>query len=328
MADQEREENEQASENESADQDEAEELEADSGPEDVNNDVYDDEGNVLEQETEDAGNKKNTAAESKPDPQRIQTLRSQLASRIQELREKRKAPGTSVNGTKRSREAILEARTEKQRVSKEKKQLKRKREEEGEGEKDAEVSESEDEELRDNVSDDDGLSGVMYSQVVFKDGDKVTADMSDIRRKKTHKGPRDVLGQLKHIEAKKAKLETMDVEKREEVETKTKWSKALALAEGEKVRDDEKMLKKSLKKQTQQKKKSERLWKDRQETVATNIADKQKKREDNIAMKVERNKHKGKKAKIRAGFVGKRRKTSTKSTGSKSYGNNKRPKNA
>ena len=267
------------------------------------NEVYDDDGNVLEIEV-DQSKAQSKSVQKKPDPQRIEALRSQLADKIKELREKRKAPGTTVKGAPLNREAILEARREKQRIAKEKRLLKRKREEEEEGDSDTE-GESND------ASDEEG-SSLVFSQVVFKDGDKATGDLKDIRKKKSNKGPRDILGQLKHIEAKKSKLQSMDAEKRENIETKTKWSRALAQAEGEKIRDDEKMLKKSLKKQTKQKKKSARLWKDRQETVTKSIAEKQKKREDNIALKRERNKLKSKKAKIRAGFEGRRKSSGNK----------------
>lgn len=303
-ADEDEDANEWVSESNTDDNDESQELEGGSEVEDTDiNIVYDDEGNILEGEEEEEVKQKPKAKsqQNKPDPQRIQELRSQLASRIQELREKRKAPGTTVKGAPLNREAILEARREKQKLNKEKQLLKRKREEE---------EEEEDDDSEESGSEDEAKSGVMYSQVVFRDGERATADLKDIRKKKSTKGPRDILGQLKHIEKKKAKLESMDSEKRQDIEMKTKWSKALALAEGEKVRDDEKMLKKSLKRQTKEKKKSAKTWKERQQTVTKNIAEKQQKREENIALKRERNKLKSKKAKKRAGFEGRRKPSS------------------
>lgn len=99
--------------------------------------VYDDEGNALEQAEEQERVKrkerrKNGTQKNKPDPQRIQELRAKLASRIQELREKRKAPGTSVRGAPLNREAILAARRERDKTKHEKVILKRKRDEEQE----------------------------------------------------------------------------------------------------------------------------------------------------------------------------------------------------
>lgn len=281
---------------EDSESDEEEEEEGENDVDDIAVDLYDDEGNVLETNDDEKPSATTPPVAPKPDAAKMQELRLQLASRIQQLREKRKAPGTSVKGAHKDREAALEARKEKQRIQKEKRELKRKREEKEEVEE-----ESSDEELQDEVSDDEG--NVMFSTVVFKDGDKASADLSELKKKKIRKGPRDILGQLKHIEAKKAKLQDMDAEKRKSIETKTKWSKVLALAEGEKVRDDEKMLKKSLKKQTKQKKKSARIWKEREQTVTDNIAAKQKKREENIALKRERNKLTSKKAKKKAGLI-------------------------
>lgn len=99
--------------------------------------VYDDEGNALDQAEEQERvmrkeRRKNGAQKNKPDPQRIQELRAKLASRIQELREKRKAPGTSVRGAPLNREAILAARRERDKIKHEKVILKRKRDEEQE----------------------------------------------------------------------------------------------------------------------------------------------------------------------------------------------------
>lgn len=101
--------------------------------------VYDDDGNLVDHELEQGSQARRQKRREqrasgepkhKPDPQRIQELRAKLASRIQELREKRKAPGTSVRGAPLNREAILEARRERERTNREKMLLKRKRDEE------------------------------------------------------------------------------------------------------------------------------------------------------------------------------------------------------
>jgi hypothetical protein len=241
---------------------------------------------------------------AKSDPKKLEELRSQLSLRIQEMREKRKAPGTAVKGAPKDRKTAVEARQQRKQKEKEKRDLKRKR---AEAELDNDDDES-DEELADEITEDDNT---VFSQVVFQDGGKASRDFKNVKVKKS-KGPRDLLGQLKHIEAKKAKLESLDSEKRASIETKTKWSRAIALAEGEKVRDDEKLLRKAIKRQTKDKKKSAKTWKERQETVKKNIEDKQKKREENIAAKRERNKLKSKKAKQKAGVIGRGKKPSKK----------------
>lgn len=99
-----------------------------------------------------------------------------------------------------------------------------------------------------------------FGAVTFDDGQELDHTLSDFKKSRKRKGPTDVMGQLKQVEAKKARLETMDPEKREKIYEKEMWNKALKQTAGEKVRDDEKLLKKALKRQTVQKKKSEREW--------------------------------------------------------------------
>lgn len=45
-----------------------------------------------------------------------------------------------------------------------------------------------------------------------------------------------------------------------EIHEKESWSKALKKAEGEKIKDDPKLLKKTIKKKIMKKKKSEKVW--------------------------------------------------------------------
>ncbi len=103
----------------------------------------------------------------------------------------------------------------------------------------------------------------------------------------------------------------MDNEKRKDIEDKETWLTARRRAEGEKIRDDEKLLKKAVKRKDQAKKKSTKEWGARADGVSKGIKEKQKKRDENIKKKREEKlmgksgKKKGaKKAKGRAGFEG------------------------
>lgn len=100
----------------------------------------------------------------------------------------------------------------------------------------------------------------MFGAVTFDDGQELDHTLGDFKKTRKRKGPTDVMGQLKQAEAKKARLENMDPEKAEKIYEKEMWSKALKQTAGEKVRDDEKLLKKALKRQEVQKRKSEREW--------------------------------------------------------------------
>ncbi|PUU83109.1 surfeit locus protein 6-domain-containing protein [Tuber borchii] len=101
----------------------------------------------------------------------------------------------------------------------------------------------------------------------------------------------------------------MAPEEQAKIEEKELWGKALGAAAGKKIRGDEQLLKKSLKRQEQVKMKSEREWKERIENVATSKAMKQKKREDNLAARREQKANKsGKKVGGKQGIQMKKKK--------------------
>ncbi|KAL7753960.1 hypothetical protein RI367_000893 [Sorochytrium milnesiophthora] len=108
--------------------------------------------------------------------------------------------------------------------------------------------------------------------------------------KKKKKGPsnNDVRTQLKMAEAKKEKMQelmTKDPAKASEVKEKQSWGKAMAQIAGTKVKDDVRLLKKSVKRLEKRKEQSKKQWGDRKKQVATEMKQRQKKRTDNIAAK-------------------------------------------
>lgn len=119
------------------------------------------------------------------------------------------------------------------------------------------------------------------------------------------------------VEAKKEKLEKLkqeDKSKAEEMIEKEEWNKVLALATGEKVKDDPKLLKKTVKRQEKQKQKSAQEWKKRLEKQKKDQMHAIKKREENIKAKIDEKKNKkkgikpkGNKKKARPGFEGGKR---------------------
>ncbi|KAK9463003.1 surfeit locus protein 6-domain-containing protein [Lipomyces oligophaga] len=278
---------------------------------------------LAEQETSTRESKLGNLLPSTSNPQpsaNINELRDRLAQKIKTLRAQRKAPGSGTPGAPHSREEILKSRQIKDQQRKE--HLKRKRAaaiaaasaaEEGENLATTAKSLKSEDQSQSSRSQPESDSSV-FSKVVLTSGNEVDADGS-IKLKKRKKGSTDLLGQLKHVEAKKARIANMDVEKRKSVEEKEKWKRAIKQAEGEKVRDDETMLKRSLKKQNKQKKKSAKEWKEREESVTKGIRARQRKREENIAARMEVKK-KGRakklmaKTKRRPGFEGRSRKKS------------------
>ncbi|CAH1760652.1 1407_t:CDS:2 [Entrophospora sp. SA101] len=88
------------------------------------------------------------------------------------------------------------------------------------------------------------------------------------------------------------KLERKDPEKAMIVKEKDAWNKVFRKAEGEKIKDDLKLLKKTVKRGAIKKKKSEKSWNERIETIAKNINEKQEKRKSNIQTRIEEKKKK------------------------------------
>ncbi|CUS07361.1 unnamed protein product [Tuber aestivum] len=233
--------------------------------------------------------------------------RALLVARIEELRAQRQA----ANGAgAKNRQELMEIRRKKEQARKERKKQQRLEAKAAEELKRKEAQATVDGERGAPPSQQGQLkkgpaNNFSFGAITFDDGQELDATLTDFKKARKPKGPTDVLGQLKHVEAKKARIQTMAPEKQAEIEEKELWSKALKQAAGEKVRGDEQLLKKSLKRQEQVKKKSEREWKERIENVAKSRAMKQKKREDNLAARREQKKA-GKSAK-RGKFGGKQK---------------------
>lgn len=220
-------------------------------------------------------------------------LKERLATKINLLKEKRKAPGSKTGGPVKSREQMLAERKRKQESKQER--LKRKREEEDED--DAEASEKSDAENDDDVEEE--ASNVLFGNIQFKDGSRMTSDLKNIRAgidQKKKKGPanNDIKAHLLKLEAKRRKLDQLSPEERKQAQEHSKWKGLLDQAEGIKVKNDEKLLKKALKRKERQKLKSEIEWKERKQVVKDTISARAKRREANLKARKE---NKGKKSK-------------------------------
>jgi len=99
------------------------------------------------------------------------------------------------------------------------------------------------------------------------------------------------------------KLKQKDPEKAEKLIKSETWKNVLLKAHGEKVKDDPKLLKKTIKRVQQKKKSSEKTWKNRIEAVEKSKVDRQKKRTENIQARTEKRKSKkSKKNKFQMGM--------------------------
>jgi hypothetical protein len=239
--------------------------------------------------------------------------RQRLQEALSQFRAGRKADATDGRAPK-NRQELLDQRRRKEEARKAAKKEQRNREKEEEARR-------QDEEIARRFSpggsgsllasprspiigDNNSSNNFTFGRIAFSDGtnfDPITSDVVDSHKRK---GPRDTASQLQIAQAKKERLAALDEEKRAQIEQKDMWLNAKRRAHGEHVRDDSSLLKKALKRQQGQKKKSEKEWTERIEGVKKAQETKQKKRTENLTKrKEEKRAGKGKKVK-RPGFEG------------------------
>ena len=127
------------------------------------------------------------------------------------------------------------------------------------------------------------------------------ADMMYFMNQNKKKGPSDAKTALLKVQNQKKRLQEMDEEKRKDINEKDAWLNARRRVEGEKIRDDEAILKRAVKRKDSAKKKSEKQWKDRLKGVDQAQKERQKRREENLRKRREEKGKGGKKNKAGAG---------------------------
>lgn len=235
----------------------------------------------------------------KPTPEE---LKQRLQKRLDELRAARHADG--LNGKPaRNRQELIEARRQKAEQRKtHKKELRQKAKEEEQRQQDEAMARrfspggsgsllASPRSPAESVG--SSSNNFSFGRVVFADGQHTDASLSNVRDKPKGHGPTDAAAQLKAAEAKKARLAEMTPEQRAEIEEKDRWLNAKKRAHGERVRDDTSLLKKALKRKESAKKKSEREWKDRLDTVSRAKDQRQTKREENLRKRRDEKGNKG-----------------------------------
>ncbi|ORY68178.1 surfeit locus protein 6-domain-containing protein [Pseudomassariella vexata] len=243
-----------------------------------------------------------------------EALRERLAAKIKALREARKADGPDGKPI-RTRQELIESRRQKQaeRKAHKREQRERAKEEEDQRREEALASARNSPLSILSPSVDSPDNNFAFGRVAFGDGTQLAHDLSHVLSSGKKKGPSDPKTALQKLQNEKKRLEQMGDEKRKDIEEKETWLVARKRAEGEKIRDDEKLLKKALKRKEGAKKKSEKAWAERAEGVQKSIHQRQKKRETNIKQRKEqklsgkagkKKKPAGKKGKGRAGFEG------------------------
>ncbi|WVZ74508.1 hypothetical protein U9M48_022683 [Paspalum notatum var. saurae] len=275
----------QAAEEEEDDDDESGEESEESGDE-ASSDDEDDES----EEDEEDGDEKDemmiapAAVVSEDRSVTYEELRERLHRRIAELRGNRCTRPEFLNKPKKEKGKKVKGKNEKKRKGEGKK---RKRDDGGEDVdgKDGKKAKKEAEEKPD----------IMYANVFV--------DPKEARRRKKRrvKNKKKALDEAKRLqEAKKDPVKA----------NKIAWDTARRRAAGEKVHDDPKLIKESLKKEEKRQQKHAAQWKERQKTVDKQRKEKQKKRTGNIKERAHQKKmrkiEKREKKLMRPGFEGRK----------------------
>ncbi|XP_970642.2 surfeit locus protein 6 homolog isoform X2 [Tribolium castaneum] len=132
-------------------------------------------------------------------------------------------------------------------------------------------------------------------------------DFSNLGTKKEKKQEKDPKKLLQKLEKQKEKIEelqeTGDIEKVVEIKEKEAWKNALAKAQGEKVKDDPILLKKTVQRQEQKKRSSKKKWEKRMENVEKGKKERQEKRSENIEKRKQEKKKKKMKKAVKKGKI-------------------------
>lgn len=232
----------------------------------------------------------------KADPEE---LKARLQQRIDALRAARKA--NTLDGTPaRNRQELMEARRRKEEQRKaHKKELRQKAKEEEARQRDLALSRGSPllsgspatgpnalpSPLRESTT--EPANNFSFGHVAFTDGAHMTPTLSSLLGPQKRKGPQDPLTALRATENRTSRLSILDPTKRANIEEKDVWLNAKKRAHGKRVRDDNSLLKKTLKRKEKAKKKSEKEWGERTEGVVRGKEKKQKRREENLAKRRE-----------------------------------------
>uniref|UniRef100_A0A336MBI6 CSON008931 protein n=1 Tax=Culicoides sonorensis TaxID=179676 RepID=A0A336MBI6_CULSO len=137
---------------------------------------------------------------------------------------------------------------------------------------------------------------------------KIEFPASDKKKKGLDTNPKKLLEDLNNQKKKIRELtEAGETEKAAALKKEIAWKNAFKKVEGQKTKDDPEILKKTIRKREQQKRKTKEQWKKRDEKVKTEQEKRQKKRQENLDKRKKDKKHTklkklAKKGKIIAGY--------------------------
>lgn len=209
-------------------------------------------------------------------------LRARLAAKIEALRAARKADGPDGKPI-RTRQELIESRRAKQAQRKaHKKELRKVARLEEERKREEALASNSPSVMSPAGELDEATGKFAFGRVAFGDGAQLSHDLGYVLNRGQKKGPSDPKTALTKVQNQKKHLQDMDEEKRKDVAEKESWLNARRRVEGEKIHDDETMLKRAVKRKDAAKKKSEKAWRERVRGVEMAQKERQRKREENL----------------------------------------------
>nr|XP_018260026.1 uncharacterized protein I303_08098 [Kwoniella dejecticola CBS 10117]OBR82184.1 hypothetical protein I303_08098 [Kwoniella dejecticola CBS 10117] len=241
----------------------------------------------------------------------ISELRTKLQNRLDSFKRQRGVNPDDENENAGSRNALEEERRRKRGEMRDKRRNARKEERRKDSGK-GNVAKTQ---LIVPQLKDDHTSSLSFPSVSLPSSSSASASLA----KKTKMGLKQLSNPsqaLEYLEKHREHLQSLPEDKRKEAEERERWAKAEERASGVKVADNEQVLKKAVKRKEKAKSKSSQAWSERKRDLEKSAATAAKKRNDNIAKRVDdkRNKRLGikekgtgnKKGKARPGFEGKK----------------------
>ena len=132
----------------------------------------------------------------------------------------------------------------------------------------------------------------MFSKFDFASHVDLAAEQAIEKSKEKKKSLKGLLTKAKRQDDKIAKLEKVDDEAASKLKEKKMWKSALEKAEGNKVKDNTKLLEKAVKQKNKTRVKHAKEWAERKQTVENHLAKKQHKRQKNLDERKQKKKDK------------------------------------
>lgn len=138
---------------------------------------------------------------------------------------------------------------------------------------------------------------LVFSKFDFTDSGEIEKPKTDLRGKNYKR----LLEKLEKRKKKAEEVREKSVDAAQKLEEKTTWKTALLKAEGEKVKDNENLLKKAVKRKEKDKKKRQKSWESRTQQVDQDQKKRQDKRKFNLDARKKQKLDKKKKKAVKKG---------------------------